>query len=237
MRYPEAIWYPGPAEKQGYAGTALNECRGVICHSMVGTFEGAKTRLEDVSKDANGGYTANAAASWHFSVLQSGKVLQHYDSAAVAWHAGSRRYNALLIGIEHEGGFNPTNEPLTAAQAAASVALVRWLHQVHGKGPMERYPQAVSPDAFLLTEHNEVYQTACPSHRIPWSQYTQEAEMASAEYDELKGALAVTNKLLAGLAAQTKELGYQQYLIASGRADEAKARIEYEAKAGGVTLP
>lgn len=187
VRYPGSSWYPGPLDKQGYTGLAVNECRGVICHSMVGSAASALARLEGPDR-----------ASWHFSVLQNGTVLQHYESNAVTWHAGSMRWNGRLIGIEHEGGAEPNvSEPLTLSQLTASVLLVRWLSQTHGF--------ALTRDITLgrtLYEHNDVYQTACPSGRIPWDRYIEEDEDAMTP--ELKTTL---DALYAAVLDQGKRLG------------------------------
>lgn len=156
--YPPATQRPGPIDKQGYGSVVVNACRGVVCHSMVGYRAGALIELDKASR----------RASWHFSVLQSGEVLQHYPVNAVTWHCGSAQWNEKLIGIEHEGGFDPADEPLTDAQREASVALVRWLSQECGF-PLER--------KVALWEHNEVAPpsdaTSCPSNRIPWDAYTE----------------------------------------------------------------
>lgn len=137
-------------------GVPTNSGQGVVCHSMVGYLGGAMTELDNLLR----------RASWHFSVLQNGVVLQHYDSAAVTWHCGSEQGNGRLIGIEHEGGFDPVDEPLTDAQRNASVALVHWLAGEHG------FPLVRGAGLF---EHNEVAPptdaTNCPSHRIPWDAY------------------------------------------------------------------
>ena len=154
MRYPLAIWTSGPPEKAGYAGRTVNTVWGAICHSMVGAYAGALSRLMGPDR-----------ASWHFSVLKNGDVFQHYDTTVVCWHAGDAAVNGGYVGIEHEGG-GPGNErePLTPEQLAASVKLVRWLSETHGF-PLNREH---------LREHNEVYATACPSGRIPWAEYEED---------------------------------------------------------------
>ena len=159
MNYPPAVQRSGPGWKTGYPPIYKNGGRGVVCHSMVGSYAGAMNRL--ASQDR---------ASWHFSVTKAGTVYQHYRVDEITWHAGSPRWNQALIGIEHEGGA-PGNEsePLTPAQRDASVALVRWLSQQCGFPLVRRVG---------LWEHNELYQTACPSGRIPWQFYEEEEEMA-----------------------------------------------------------
>jgi N-acetyl-anhydromuramyl-L-alanine amidase AmpD len=164
--YPPAIQRPGPAAKIGYPGATRNAAAGIVCHSMVGSAAGAMAVLDDPAR----------RASWHFSVLRDGAVLQHFDSHAVAWHCGSREWNARTIGIEHEGGFEPADEPLTPPQRASSVALVRWLAAQHGFA-LRRGDG--------LWEHREVAPasdpTACPSGRIPWQHYTAEGSPWRAE--------------------------------------------------------
>lgn len=164
--YPAATWRPGPRSKTGYPGAISNTGGGVILHSMVGSYAAAMGRLDSEDR-----------ASWHFSVCQDGRVFQHYDSSAVCWHAGSLQWNERLIGIEHEGGA-PGNEsePLTDVQKVASAQLVAWLAQTHGFA-LERQNG--------LWEHREVYQTACPSGRIPWA-FIMEGEMTDAQMQELK---------------------------------------------------
>lgn len=158
MIYPLAVQEPGPSWKQGYPPVFRNACRGVVCHSMVGSYSGAMSRLDSTDR-----------ASWHFSVTKGGQVYQHYDTEAITWHAGTPQWNQRLIGIEHEGG-GPGNEsePLTVAQRDASVALVHWLAQQHA------FPLVVRVG---LWEHRWLSQTACPSGRIPW-RYYEEDEMA-----------------------------------------------------------
>ena len=169
MIYPLAVQAPGPSDKQGYPGLAVNAAKGVICHSMVGSYPNAYARL--IGPDR---------ASWQFSVRKDGMVLQHYPSLAVAWHAGSREWNGRLIGIEHEGG-GPADygEPLTPEQLQASVKLVRWLSAAHNF-PLVR--------AAGLYEHNEVYATACPSGRIPWGHYMED-DVTQQDKDEIVNAL------------------------------------------------
>lgn len=178
--YPGAIWKDGPADKQGYPSCRVNAMQGVILHSMVGSFDAAMARL-----------ASDDRASWHYSVRQDGTVYVHYPDEAVAWHAGSRIWNSKLIGIEHEGGA-PGNEgePLTDAQKAASVALVRWLSKTHGF-PLVRF----DGQSGALYEHNQVYATACPSGRIPWDAYMEERmkytdEKLDEALDNILGTLA-----------------------------------------------
>lgn len=127
-------------------------------------------------------------SSWHFSVLYDGTVEQHYDTEVQCWHAQAA--NAFAIGIEHEGGYDPENEPQQAAQLTASVALVRWLGETHG------FPLQRDEPERTLYEHNEFYRKPCPSGRIPWQEYTmvnpgrpRPLDVASPEDQDLKAVI------------------------------------------------
>jgi N-acetyl-anhydromuramyl-L-alanine amidase AmpD len=193
--YPPAIRRPGPAAKSGYPGATRNDAAGVVCHSMAGSADGAMAVLGDSAR----------RASWHFSVLRDGRVLQHFDSRAVAWHCGSRAWNARTIGIEHEGGFEPADEPLTPPQLASSVALVRWLAAQHGFA-LRRGDG--------LWEHREVTPasdpTACPSGRIPWQHYTadgpQQTEARMYSDSEIDAKVGELYRQLAALGRKIDEL-------------------------------
>lgn len=153
--YPNAIVRLGPQWK---VNGGLNKCQGVVLHSMVGSYPAALGELDNPLRKA----------SWTYSVLKDGRVFWHYPDTAQTWHAGSA-FNNFCIGIEHEGGLDPYDEPLTPEQLAASVKLVRWLSIAH-QFPLVRRKG--------LWEHNEVsgQPTACPSGRIPWAAYTGQPE-------------------------------------------------------------
>jgi N-acetyl-anhydromuramyl-L-alanine amidase AmpD len=127
---------------------------------MEGAYGGALTVL-----------TGNSQASWHFSVLKDGRVIQHYPTTAACWHAGGPVANNKFIGIEHEGR---VGEALTPEQLASSVGLVRWIAQEEG-WLMARH--------VTMFEHNEVYNTACPSGRIPWEAYVPDDPNHEDNYD------------------------------------------------------
>jgi hypothetical protein len=172
----------------GKQNGGINTCRGVVMHSMVGSLAPAMGELDNPER----------RASWHYSVCQNGDVYCHADDEVQTWHAGSARNNDL-IGIEHEGGLNPYDEPLTPAQLAASVALVCWLAQAHGFSTKPREG---------MFEHNWVSgaPTACPSHRVPFEAYQGGDEMTAQEqaaFDELTAKVAE-------LAKQQFELAVDQ---------------------------
>ena len=148
--YPVAIQRPGPMNKQWLDPNLMN---GVILHSAEGYEAGLWSQLDN----------PNIPASWHFSVMQDGRVFQHYLLNESPWHAGSKVWNTRLIGIEHEG---IAGEQLTTQQQVASCSLVMWVAQQALFTP--------NRDVYYRTlyEHNEVNpQTACPSNRIDWNQY------------------------------------------------------------------
>ena len=148
LYYPApCVQMPGPPEK---VYPEQNACEGVILHSAEGYRAGLESQL------------ATAEVSWHFTIYQDGAVEQHYPISASCWHAGSGAQNRRLVGVEHEG---VVGQPLTDVQAAASVALVRWLAQECGWAGLTR--------GVTLYEHREVNTaTNCPSGRIPWGRYT-----------------------------------------------------------------
>lgn len=156
---PFAIIQPGPRWKQGYGRYPSPQPKlGIVKHSMVGLYIGAKARLDGPDR-----------ASWHFAVLKNGEIIQHYDSAFVAWHCGvlgspTVPGNVSLVGVEHEGGpIGDVAEPLTEAQFQASLKLDKWLWQAHGFGPPALY--------HTYWEHRWLDATACPSGRIPWTRF------------------------------------------------------------------
>lgn len=169
MKYPGAIWYPGPAPKRGYGGVLTGSKTGIVLHSAEGPWSAMQQVL------------LTGPTSWHFSVLKSGDVYQHYDWNTVCYHAGNRLANELLIGIEHEG---KAGEPLTEPQLAASKALVSYLLKEIGVLPVRGQ---------TLHEHNEVWNwaepnvgpTSCPSNRIPWAAYMEERMYSDADIDRL----------------------------------------------------
>lgn len=146
--YPGADVVSGPINKTGQPPHTRNEARGAVLHSLEG-FDSNITNVLFGSREA----------SWHFSVLTDGRVLQHYTTDTIAWHAGGNA-NPYHVGIEHEG---LAGQPLTEAQFQASLDLVRWLARENG------WPGLVR--GLTLFEHNEFMATACPSNRIPWQAY------------------------------------------------------------------
>ena len=175
--YPGAIRDEGPADKQGYTGTGQRtEKSGVIGHSMVGSYTSAKRELMNPAR----------RASWTFSLLKDGRRIQHYPIRSVTWHGGSRYANEQFVGIEHEGGFSPHDEPLTPIQFKALVELLAWLGDEFGWTEWTRQ--------VTLFEHNEMTRygsapTACPSGRIPWASIQTALDMEDDVDQEARDAI------------------------------------------------
>lgn len=146
---PEIIYRYGPVSK---TEAGLNEQRGIVIHSAEGYEAGMWARLADVSAPLA------ERVSWHFSVMQDGRIFSHYPTSAIAWHCHNA--NDYTVGIECEG---IAREALTAAQLYSLAFLVRTISRGIGFTP-QRYPMA----SRTLYEHNEFFATVCPSARIPW---------------------------------------------------------------------
>ena len=145
-------WYPfaerrdGPAHKVNPGVRPADDRVGAVVHSAEGSEAGALSVLD-----------GERPASWHFTVLQDGRVLQHYPRSARTWHAGALA-NSLYVGIECEG---VAGVDLTPSQLDALTNLLAWLAAEESWLAARR--------GVTLFEHNEFMSTACPSGRIPWA--------------------------------------------------------------------
>lgn len=164
--------YPGPPDK---VYSQPNTAQIYVPHSAVGYYPGWLSRLNSQERDAAGRYTPYAAASVHGFIMYDGKVIQHYPITASCWASGNKRANTTGIAFENEGGHDPVDEPLTAAQLASNIRIIQELSAAKGWEP-KRPPGALMQDPTVtLLEHNECVElwggspTACPSHRIPWN--------------------------------------------------------------------
>lgn len=161
---------PGPADKvYGVPNAGI----GYIPHSAVGYYSGWASRLFSADRLANGDYSVYAAVSCHGWIAYDGTVKQHYPFTASCWASGSRYPNTHFIAFENEGGFRPVDEPLTEAQVASNVRIIRELAAWRGWGGFRRPSHALDTAANLY-EHRECVRwgsapTACPSGRIPWA--------------------------------------------------------------------
>jgi LysM repeat protein len=168
---------PGPADK---VNGGVNRAVGYVPHSAVGFYTGWASRLFSDERGPDGHYSDNAAVSVHGWITYDGTVIQHYPFTACCWSSGSPHPNNNFIAFENEGGFQPTNEPLTPAQVAANVKIIRELASWRGWSGFRR-PTDESDVAANMYEHRECRRwgsaaTACPSDRIPWQQLLQELQ-------------------------------------------------------------
>lgn len=191
-----SLYYPGAVQSPAPVGKMYpeeNTVEGVIMHSMQGSWIGAQSVLYDETVDINNRYRA---ACWHFSILKSGLVLQHYALNMSVFHAGTGKNNRRLIGVEHEGG-PPGNlsEPLTEAQILAGIDLLLWIKKAAEWKELSR--------SSTLWEHNEATSTACPSHRIPWIRYT-EAQVTNEVNEEDSNAPKSIEEIAGNIVAKLK---------------------------------
>lgn len=146
-RYQGSIWRP--TDKYGYGSIAAHTkgVTRVIIHSAEGYRAGLFAVLD-----------GPRPASWHFSIMKNGEVYQHVSTAKIAWTAGSFEANDGSIQFEEEG---VTGEALTPAQYTSTLKLLQWVFQGYKLGTPNRKTN--------LREHNEFYNTSCPSNRVPWT--------------------------------------------------------------------
>lgn len=189
MKYPKAIWLPGPPAKQNYgAYPSPQNKEGFVLHSAEGSLAGTLAELMKPEREA----------SWHFTISYTGTVYQHYDIRAVCWHCGlagdadtltAAIGNVALIGIEHEG---VAGQMLTAQQVGATIELQKWCYSVLStlKAPALRSSH---------WEHGWLSGTSCPSGRIPWAIIITELkkgdQLSSAEFNQLKAELDALRKI------------------------------------------
>ncbi len=152
--------YPGPGNKTSGLRSSTT---GVVMHSAVGSWPSMKGTLDGVDRQV----------SWHFSNLQSGKLLQHYAIGTKCWHA--KGGNSTLVGMEQEGGGpSPSDysEPLTDKQIDNCAIVAAALRDRYGWVTLTR-----SGNKKTLWEHLEVQgsSTQCPSGRIPWPEVLRRA--------------------------------------------------------------
>lgn len=143
-----------------------NRGLGLIGHSIVGRErrdqDGIPDRFLSTEKDAEGSYTANAAASCMFVLRLSGELIQMYPVWSSTWTSGGRVANTSYWAIEAEGGDDPFDEPLNEAQV---LTLLRLCDEY------EAYTGRTVERGSTFREHGEIARelgyaaTACPSNR------------------------------------------------------------------------
>lgn len=169
-----AVIAPGIPDK---IYTQRNAVSWITLHSMVGKTEGAVGRLMSTERDANGRYTAYAAASVHFLLDQDGTLIQMYSLYDSCWASGTRQANTSSVAIELEGGNYPNySEPMTDAQVATAIRLIREIAALRGWEDVRK--------GVYLHEHNEFQATACPSGR--WARLYEAFEEDDMTPDEVR---------------------------------------------------
>ena len=220
---PGAVIVPGHPEKIGYQRLGFGSRgpkRGDVKHSA----EGWASYLKFLIK------TRLAIKSWHFTLLLSGTIWQHYPIDAHCWHAGDTdddddvRANIELVGIEHEG---LVGTPLTAEQTQATVEITKFCAEYFERSAAyARFPVQPS-DGWTLVEHTEVSNafTACPSDRIPWDDIL---ELLTVEEDDMTFIGVGHDKAKTGTHFQS----FRLYVTAEGlRRDKIATKEEREALA------
>lgn len=201
---PWATRLPGVLDKV-YA--ERNSGRGLIGHSIVGSWPSALSRFLSRDRDSVGRYTPNAAASVMFGALKSGELIEMYSTLASTWTSGGREANTSFWSIEAEGGA-PGNEsePLTALQVDTLLKLcAEWIELTGGS--------IIKGETFV--EHGAIAMkygyapTACPSNRYQLFYEALEGDTMTpterAEMDALKLVVARIDK---GIALGPDGQGY-----------------------------
>ena len=167
---------PGPEEKK-YSTPCTSEF--YIPHSMVGRLPGWYSRLFDMSKEPDGRFTANAAASVTGSILLDGRVIEHYPFGASCWGSGSFEANTRGNPFENESQYTDSRpderKPFTDKQVESNLHIIRDMSQHFGWIPKRPSTPIVGPETPIpgvtLLQHNEAVRlfgggiTSCPSDR------------------------------------------------------------------------
>lgn len=196
-RIPWAIWTPALYDpvypiKYGYypiSTRPLSVVKYVVNHDG----EGWANYLSQ-------GQRPGEQASWAFSNLLDGKLLQHYELECPTWTSGTMQANIEGVGVEHEGTA-ALYPKFSNAQAETDVRLYESLKQlcpnlqapIHTQGI--RIHREVSPGT-----------TSCPNNRDRYDKYEALVaggdELASAEAEALQAQITeqeaqiVTNRQL-----------------------------------------
>lgn len=168
---------PGPLNK---TNGGINTASLCIPHSAEGYWPHLQELLHSQAR----------RASWMFSNLNNGRCYQHYSIYAQVWGSGSAYPNNNGVMWENEG---VAGEPLTAAQDANNIRIIREVSALKGWKP--RRPINSADTRATLYEHNECVRfgsepTACPSGRIPWPKYLAALEVDMPLSDQDKRDIA-----------------------------------------------
>jgi N-acetyl-anhydromuramyl-L-alanine amidase AmpD len=151
--YAQATWSPSPNFWAGRSGFAIQY---IVMHGTAGAMPGCLNWLDEAASDA----------SVHYLVAQNGTVYQLVEEANSAWgngqpdqgspFFGGANPNFFTISIEHERGDTGNTQPISAAQQAASAALVLDIRKRLGLLPL-------IPHSLI----NPIVRVDCPGPNFP----------------------------------------------------------------------
>lgn len=126
-RCPFAIWTPASADPQypdgKYYPRSLTQITMIVNHDAVG----GRAYLRQ-------GQRPGEEASWLFSNLTDGILLQHYEMEQGTWTSGGKTANVTGVAVEHESvyadGRPSTTIPFTPQQVATDLRLYAWVKSV-----------------------------------------------------------------------------------------------------------
>lgn len=215
---------PGPSNK---VFDARNQANGLVLHSMEGWWGGSRAEMLRQTRQA----------SWHFSNLLSGELIQSYPLTASCWASGNFEANTRFVAMELEGTADmPINDDQLRTTLRLFADLEAWgLKLTRGTSEADR----------TLWMHREVATrwfpnagpTGCPSDRYARLFEALEDDMTpedraklDAVYDALVGRgdaegakrIAAWNE-----GGNSLLLGYTQY-------QERVGKLEAGGPAGGI---
>jgi len=97
-------------------GRGGSDIQYIIIHTTQGSYDSAINWFQNPISNVSAHYVVRSA---------DGEVTQMVHEKDIAWHAGNSMYNALSIGIEHEGFIDQPDIWYTPNLYEASAALVR----------------------------------------------------------------------------------------------------------------
>lgn len=181
---------PGPSNK---VFDARNQANGLVLHSMEGWWGGSRAEMLRQTRQA----------SWHFSNLLSGELIQSYPLTASCWASGNFEANTRFVAMELEGLADmPINDDQLRTTLRLFADLEAWgLKLTRGTSEADR----------TLWMHREVATrwfpnagpTGCPSDRYARLFEALEDDMSA--IDEIKG-LVVGNGIDVEADASTIDL-------------------------------
>lgn len=178
---------PGPANKQY---PTPNRGIGIAWHSMEGWYPGSLAELMKPDRQA----------SWTFSLLRDGALMQHYPVTASCWASGNAGANTRYWSVELEG---IQSMPIDDGQLRTALRIIsEWEAHTGLVATREGEPD----DGRTMVQHREVATlwspnagpTACPSERYArlWEALASRAQ--EGENVTLEERLGRLERLVAG---------------------------------------